>query len=153
MFIVSPATVWNPGVLEMRQVPRRVFGRVTLIPRRGAGLGLLLRLIFQMEVLRYLRVAGAFLVAALIWRDKALAISQAPLLMFMVLYAVEMKVLRVSPGRRAGLIDAAEAERGLDLLRVRAVAMLTKIAAGRGLARRACCIWWWSSRRWRGCRR
>lgn len=133
MFIVSPATVWNPGALEMRQVPRQIFGRVTLIPRRGAGLRLILRMVFQMELLRYLVSLLPFVVAALIWRDKALAISQAPLLMFMVLYGVEMKFLRVQPGRRAGLIDAADAERGLDLLRVRSMAILTKIAAGRGL--------------------
>lgn len=133
MFIVSPATVFNRSALEIRSVPRRFFGRAPLWPRRGASAGLYARLIFEVEILRYLVSLVPFVVAALIWRDKALAISQAPLVMFIAIYAVEMRFLRVPPARRAALIDTDEADRGLDLLRVRGVAILTKIAAGRGL--------------------
>jgi hypothetical protein len=133
MFIVSPATVWNAGALDMRQVPRRIFGRVTLWPRRGAGFGLWARIVFEVEVLRYLSALLPFVVAAAIWRDSAVAISQAPLPMFLVIYLFEIKVLRLSPAARKALIPGAEADRGLDLLRVRAVTILTRIAAGRGL--------------------
>lgn len=113
-------------------MPRRIFGRVTVIPWRGVTPGLLVRMIFQMELLRYLTALLPFAGAALIWRDSALAISQAPLLMFLVLYFVETRILRVPHDKRAALISDADAERGLDLLRVRAVAILTRIAAGRG---------------------
>lgn len=139
MFILTPETIWNPHVLEMRQVPRRIFGRVMIFPRRasapgGAGLGLWLRLIFEMEVLRYLLALVPFLVLAVMYPRYAGAIAQAPLPMLLVIYVVEAKVLRLSRERAKRLAAAAEEERGLDLLRVRAVAVLSKIAAGRGLA-------------------
>lgn len=134
MFIVSPQTVTRPHMLEMRQVPRRFLGRGLLIPRRGGTGGLVARMIFEVEMLRYLGALLPFAVAALVWQDQALAIAQAPLLMVFVIYGVEMRFLRVPPARRAAMIDPADAERGLDLLAVRARAILTQIAAGRGLA-------------------
>jgi hypothetical protein len=133
MFIVSPETVTKPSMLEMRQLPRRFLGRGLLIPRRGGTAGHVARMIFEVEILRYLGALLPFVVAALVWRDQALAIAQAPLVMVFVVYAFEMKVMRVPPSRRAGLISEADAERGLDLLAVRARAILTRIAAGRGL--------------------
>ena len=134
MFILTPETIWNPHVLEMRQVPRRVFGRVMIFPRRGAGVGLWLRLIFEMEVLRYLLALVPFLVLAVMYPRYAGAIAQAPLPMLVVIYFFEAKVLRLSREGAKALASDAEVERGLDLLRVRAVAVLSKIAAGRGLA-------------------
>lgn len=134
MFIVSPETVTRPSMLEMRQVPRRFLGRGLLIPRRGGSVGHVARMIFEVEILRYLGALLPFVVAALVWQDQALAIAQAPLVMVFVVYAVEMKFLRVPPARRAALISEGDAERGLDLLAVRARAILTRIAAGRGLA-------------------
>lgn len=133
MLIVTPDTVTNPTLLEMRQVPRRFLGRGILWPRRGGSARLVARTIFEVEILRYLGALLPFVAAALIWQQYALAIAQAPLIMIIVVYFVEMKLLRVPPPRRAGLIDAGDAERGLDLLQVRAQAILTKIAAGRGL--------------------
>lgn len=134
MFILTPDTIWNPGALEMRQVPRRVFGRVMIFPRRGAGVGLWLRLIFEIEVLRYLVALLPFLLGAVLFPRYALAISQAPLPMLIVVYLFEAKVLRLSRPAAKALASEAEVERGLDLLRVRAVAVLSKIAAGRGMA-------------------
>lgn len=134
MFIVSPATVWNRGALEMRQVPRRFFGRVTLVPRRGLPLRLVWRLVFEAQILRYLLSLLPFVLAVLIWQENALAIAQAPLIMVLVIYGAESFLFRVPKEKRAGLIDRAEAERGLDLLRVRAVSILTRIAAGRQMA-------------------
>jgi hypothetical protein len=134
VFILTPETIWNPHVLEMRQVPRRVFGRVMIFPRREAGMGLWLRLIFEMEVLRYLLALVPFLLGAVMFPRYALAIAQAPLPMLIVIYFFESKVLRLSRAGAKALATAAEVERGMDLLRVRAVAILSKIAAGRGLA-------------------
>ena len=122
MFILTPDTIWNPGALEMRQVPRRVFGRVMIFPRRGAGVGLWLRLIFEIEVLRYLVALLPFLLGAVLFPRYALAISQAPLPMLIVVYLFEAKVLRLSKAKAKALASEAEVERGLDLLRVRAVA-------------------------------
>ncbi|MCU0906836.1 MAG: hypothetical protein MUF73_05170 [Rhodobacteraceae bacterium] len=129
MFVVSPDTVWNPSALETRVVPRRFFGRATLWPRRGGGLRLWLRVIAEVEAVRYLATLSPFVVAALVWRDSAIAIAQAPLAMFLVIWVVEMRLLRRPP--RA--IDPAEADRTFDLLSHRATAILRDIAAGRDL--------------------
>jgi hypothetical protein len=134
MFLVTPTTVLNPTALETRHIPRRFLGRSLLIPVRGAGLRLILRLIFEVEMLRYLASLLPFVFAALMWRDSALAIAQAPLLMFLVVYAVEMRFLRLTPAARKTLLAPGEADRGHDLLRTRAVAILTRIAANRGLS-------------------
>ena len=64
--------------------------------RQGAGLGLWLRLIFEIEVLRYLAALLPFLLGAILFPQYALAISQAPLPMLIVIYFVEAKVLRLS---------------------------------------------------------
>lgn len=134
MFIVTPDTVMNAAALETRQLPRRFIGRVTLWPRRGGTWGLVARTVFEVEVLRYTSSLLPFIAAALIWRDKALAIAQAPLLMFMLVYLVETRVLRPSTDRRAALIGRDQADRALDLFRTRARAILTRLAAGRGMA-------------------
>ncbi len=133
MFIVSPATVWNDAALRTRQVPRRIFGRVALIPRSGASAGLLLRMLLEVQLLRYLLPLLPILAIGFAWPDTAFALSNAPLLMLLMIWLVEMRLLRIPPRSRAALIDPANAERGLDLLRVRAVDVLTRIAAGRGL--------------------
>ena len=133
LFILTPDTIWNPHVLEMRQVPRRVFGRVMIFPRRGAGIGLWLRLIFEIEVLRYLGALLPFLLGAVIYPQYALAISQAPLPMLIVIYFVEAKLLRLSRARAKSLATSTEIERAMDLLRVRAVAILSRIVAARGM--------------------
>ncbi|HMO07558.1 MAG TPA: hypothetical protein PKD10_07895 [Paracoccaceae bacterium] len=132
MFVVAPTTVWNPGALEVRELPRRIGGRVTVWPV-GGGLRLWARVVFEVELLRYLAALLPFALGALVWQDQALAIAQAPLLMFLVVYAAETKLMRLSPEARKALIDEAGTDRALDLLRVRARAILTRIAAGRGL--------------------
>lgn len=132
MFVVAPTTVWNPAALEVHELPRRIGGRVTVWPV-GGGLRLWARVVFEVELLRYLAALLPFALGALIWQDQALAIAQAPLLMFLVVYAAETKLMRLSPAARACLIDEAGADRLRDLLRVRARAILTRIAAGRDL--------------------
>lgn len=134
MLIVSPTTVLNPSVLEVRDLPRRILGRVTVWPA-GGGIGLWLRVMFEVELFRYLGALLPFILAALIWQDQALAIAQAPLLMFMVVYLAETRFLRPSVAAREGLVTEDEAARALDLLAVRGRAILTRIAAGRGMTR------------------
>lgn len=133
MFLVTPQTVLNPSAIETRHVPRRFLGRSFLLPARGAGLGTTLRLIFEIELLRYLAALLPFVIAALIWQESALAIAQAPLLMFLAVYAVETRLMRPTPAARAAMLTPGEAERGLDALRARATAILTRIAANRDL--------------------
>lgn len=134
MLIVSPDTVLNPAVLEVRHLPRRFVGRVTPWPRRGGTWRLWARMLFEVEILRYTAALLPFIAALLVWQEHALAIAQAPLPMFMLVYLVETRLLRPSAARRAALIDRAGADRALDLLRARGRSILTRVAAGRGLA-------------------
>lgn len=52
-----------------------------------------------MELRRYPGVLLPFAAAALIWPRWALAISQAPILMFVAVHLAETKLIRLSPGR------------------------------------------------------
>jgi hypothetical protein len=66
--------------------------------------------------------------------DLALAISQAPLLMFAIVMAIEGNVLSVpTKEKRRKLVDPDEGARRLDLLRLRGRDILTRLAAGRGM--------------------
>ena len=133
MLIVTHDTLRNPAILKVRQLPRRFFGRVTVWPREGLGPGGFLRIVSEFQAMRYLLTLSPLLIVGLLWNVAALPLAQAPVLMIALIWWVEMRLLRVPPKRRAGLIPAAEADRGLDLLRVQARAALTRIAAGRGL--------------------
>lgn len=132
MLILTRSTLRNPAILAVRQLPRRVFGRVTPWPR-SVGTGHLLRLLIEYQGVRYMLALTPLLVIGFVWTEAALPLAQAPLLMLVVIWFVEMRVLRVPAKRRGGLIDAAEADRGLDLLRVQARGALTRISAGRAL--------------------
>lgn len=132
MFLLTRDTVANPAALELRWLPRRFLGRTALWPRGGSA-GLWARLIFEIELLRYLGALMPFVLATLIWREYALAIAQAPIPMLILIYLVEARLLRASPARRARLASDEQADRGLDLLRARARAILTRLAANRAL--------------------
>ncbi len=129
MFIVSPSTVWNPAALETRGIPKRMLGRIAILPRRGAGAANWARILFEGQVLRFSAALAPFIVAMLVWPRLALPIAQAPVVMVFVVGFFEMKVLRVAGERREALTTEAEAARTLDLLRFRATAVLTRIAA------------------------
>ncbi|MCB5200814.1 hypothetical protein LGQ03_16370 [Loktanella sp. TSTF-M6] len=132
MLIVTHDTIRNPSVLKVRQLPRKFFGRATVWPR-GMGPGLFLRIIVEFQILRYFLTLTPLVVVALIWNGAALPLSQAPVLMLILIWWLETRVLRVPASRRARLIDPAAADRGLDALRAQARAALTRIAAHRGL--------------------
>lgn len=132
MFILSPETVRNRDALAIRWVPRRFLGRTTLWPRQG-GVGLLARVLVETEVLRYGLTLAPFAIAALIWREQAVFIAQAPVAMVIAIYLVEAKLMRVPLAKRPALIAPDDADSGLDLLRQRARNILSRIAAARGL--------------------
>jgi hypothetical protein len=104
MLIVTDTTITNRGVLETRSLPKKFLGRVQLVPRR-AGLRLWLRLIVEIQVLRYLFALLPFVIMPLVARDTAAPIMQAPLAMVVVIGLVEMKVLRLSKAGRARAVD------------------------------------------------
>lgn len=132
MFILSSDTVANPSALNIRWLPRRFLGRTLLWPKHGSW-RLWLRVIFETEVLRYALALLPFVIAALIWQDYAIVIAKAPIPMLIVIYLVEARLLRATPAQRAALVSEVQADGGLDMLRARARAILTKIAARRGL--------------------
>jgi hypothetical protein len=133
MIIVSPSTIWNSSALETRTVPKRVFGRITILPRTGFGAGTLLRLIFEVQVLRYVLPLVPFVIAMFVWPHLALPIAQAPILMVMVVAFCEMRLLAVARDDREKLITDSEMASTLDALRFNATRLLTRLAARRGL--------------------
>ncbi|MFZ3582368.1 hypothetical protein ACOI1H_09395 [Loktanella sp. DJP18] len=132
MLILTHATLRNPAILQVRQLPRRFFNRVTPRPR-AVGMGQRLRLLIELQTVRYMLALLPLVVVGLVWNGAALPLAQAPLLMLFIIWYIEMRVLRVKASKRSSLIDPAAAERGLDLLRVQGRAALTRIGAGRGL--------------------
>ncbi len=133
MFIVCPSTMLNRAALETRSVPKRMIGRISVLPRRDASPNLLLRLLFEMQVLRYLGALMPFVVAMLVWPELALPISQAPIPMLFLIYFVETRVFNMSKDKRESLIEDAEMDRVLDALQFNARKLLTRIAARKGV--------------------
>lgn len=131
MLIVTRDTLSNPGILRVRQLPRRFIERVTVWPRR-VSLGLMARTLAEIQFLRYCTWLAPLVVVALTWRNTALPLSQGPVLMLLLIVRIETRVLRVSPARRARM-DRDAAARTVDLLVVQGRAALTRIAAGRGM--------------------
>ncbi len=133
MLVVTHDTISNPAILVVRQLPRKFFGRVTVWPRDRRAAGGILRLLVEFQAVRYVLSLSPLIVIGALWNVAALPIAQAPILMIAIIWWVEMRLLRVPDKRRAALIDAAEAARGLDLLKVQARDALTRIAARRGM--------------------
>jgi hypothetical protein len=131
----APSRVLNRSVLEITAPPRKFLGRgFGIVPRGTVLRGGFWRLVVEYQLLRYLVALFPFPVAMLVWPHLALPISQAPLLMFLLVYFVESRVLAVPKEARKHLIPEIEAARALDTFRVRGAAVLSRIAAGRGLA-------------------
>lgn len=135
MIIVSPSTIWNASALETRTIPKRVLGRITILPRNGVSSRTLLRLIFEVQLLRYLLPLTPFLIAMFIWPRLALPIAQAPVLMVLAVGFVEMRILSVRRKDRDTLIADGEMASTLDALNFNATRLLTRLAARRGLTR------------------
>ncbi|WP_299028239.1 hypothetical protein [uncultured Sulfitobacter sp.] len=133
MLILTHNTLRNPAILKVRQLPRKFFGRVAVWPRGQMGFSGFLRLIIEFQAIRYTLSLLPLILIGMNWNALALPMAQAPILMIAMIWWVEMRFLRVPQSRRHRLIEGAEAERGLDLLRVQARAALTKIAAARDM--------------------
>ena len=135
MFVVTPSTVVNPRALRLTRVGSQMLGRgLRVIPRKPLFRAVFWRIVFDQAPLRYVIALSPFPVAMLIRPDLALAISQAPLLMFAIVFMVESTFLSVTtPEKRRKLIAEADAARGLDMLTLRARDALARIAAGRDM--------------------
>lgn len=133
MFIVSPSTILNTRALETRGVPKRIIGRISLFPRQGATGRLVLRLLFEVQVLRFFAALMPFVIAMFIWPDLALPISQAPIPMLFLIFFVETRVFNMPKEKREALVSDADMERTLDALEFNARKILTKVAARQGL--------------------
>ncbi|MEE4187840.1 MAG: hypothetical protein V2I76_05260 [Roseobacter sp.] len=133
MFIVSPSTLLNARALETRAVPKRMIGRISLLPRRGATWRMFLRLLFEIQVLRYFGALMPFVIAMFVWPELALPISQAPIPMLFLIYFVETRIFNIPKDKRAALVSDADMERTLDALQFNGRRILTKLAAGKGL--------------------
>ncbi len=135
IFVQTPATVLRPSVLKTRRMPRKtLWYGFAAGPRALFASKVFWRLAFDQTVLRYGMVLLPIPVVAILRPELALPLAQAPLLMFGLVYFVEVRVFSVtSPERRRAVIDETEAARGLDLLGLRARAILSRIAAGRDL--------------------
>lgn len=128
MLIVTQATTMNRGALDASSLPKKFFGRVLLLPR-GARFGQWLRLIVDIQALRYLVTLLPFALTPFFMRDLALPVMEAPALMLALVAFVELKVLRLSKSARTRAITEDEAARRLDILTFRARACLRRIAA------------------------
>lgn len=136
IFLVTPGTVSNPRALIGGSPPRKILSGLSSVFPRGLMLNpLWWRIALEYPLLRYSFALAPFVAAILIWPDLALPISGAPLLMFLFIHYIEGEILSVSnPEKRRRLLEPAEAERRADLFARRGRELLTRIAAGRGLA-------------------
>ena len=137
ILVVTPATVHRSASLRLRRVPSRMMGGGMRVVPRGAPLSRVFwRQVLDQSFPRYMLALAPFPVAMILRPDLALAISQAPLLMFGLVYMVEAYVLSVpTPEKRRALIDEDAAARGLERLRLSGERLLGRIAAGRGMER------------------
>lgn len=135
ILFASPSRVLNASVLEISSPPRKFLGRGFGVVPRGTVLRAgFWRLVIEFQLLRYLVTLIPFLLAMAIWPHLALPISQAPLLMFLLIWLVEVRVLAVPREARKNLVGKSDAERAIDTFRIRGASILSRIAAGRNMA-------------------
>ncbi|MEM7745714.1 MAG: hypothetical protein AAF409_18595 [Pseudomonadota bacterium] len=133
LLFLTPETLASPSNLTINTVPRRflTLGR-RLYPRAMFG-KLFWRTVIEAPVARYCIALSIFPIALIFKPEWALPISLAPVPMAMFVMVFESYVLSVpSPTARRALMDPVDADRGTDLLKVRANDVLTKLAAERG---------------------
>lgn len=133
LFVLSPDTVWNPGILKFSTAPRKILERGLVLPRRDVTWGFIARTVFESQFLRFFLWVLPFGLAALLWREMALPISQAPVAMIAAVGLIELRVLRIPREKRAQMTTEAEAARALDTLNFRGRRILAQLAAKWGL--------------------
>lgn len=132
MLILTNATLWNPGVLETRSLPRKFLGRVLIAPS-STSFRIWARLLVEMQPLRFAVTLLPFAISPILMRDLAVPVMQAPALMVILVVLVELKVLRLTAKARTGQVGPDEAARRLDTLAFRGRSCLRSIAARRDL--------------------
>jgi len=132
LFVLSPDTVWNPGLLKFPTAPRKILQRGMILPRRDASWRFITRSIVENQLLRFLIVLSPFGLTAAAWPGLALPISQAPIAMLAAIGFVELWVLRIPRNKRAQITSEAGAARALDTLNFRGRRILAQLAARRG---------------------
>ena len=135
MFVVTPSTVRSVKALRLNRIGAQMLGRgLRVVPRRPLGKRVFWRIVLDQAPLRYILALSPFPIAMIVRPDLALAISQAPLLMFAIVFMIESTFLSVqTPAKRRKLISEDRAAAGLDQLTLRARDVLGRIAAGRQL--------------------
>ena len=133
LFVLSPDTVWNPGILQFPTAPRKILERGLILPRRDVDWRFVARTVIESQLLRFTVALLPFGIAMLIWPSAALPISQAPILMLIVIGIVELRWLRVSREKRERMATEAEAARALDALAFNGRRILAQLAARRGI--------------------
>lgn len=128
MLILTNDTLWNPGVLETRSLPKKFLGRVLVAPLT-TNLRIWGRLLVEMQVLRFAVTLLPFALSPILVADLAIPVMQAPALMVMLVVLVELKVLRLTASERAAQVGPDEAARRLDTLSFRSRNCLRRIAA------------------------
>ncbi len=136
VYVVTPCAVLRPTALRGRKAPRPLLpAGLALVPRARPFGREARRLLFQHAFARYVTALLPFPVAMIIWPELALPISQAPLLMLILVLFIETSVIAIgSPEKRRALASRDEIARVTDLLQARARDLLTGIAARRNLA-------------------
>lgn len=133
IFLLTPSTVTSVSLKRQKGFPYKInrFG-LGLRPILPIGSAIYWRFLFEKSFPRYVVALLPFVVAMLIWPDLAFPISQAPVPMFVMIFLLETRVLSVpTEAARAKLIAPDRAAAVLDLLAVRARAILTDLAAER----------------------
>lgn len=137
ILFLTRANLASPSLLDIKSVPKRFMTLGRLVYPRGFTSAVFWRTVFETPITRYALALSPFPIALIFKPEWALPISLAPVPMAMFVLMFESYVLSVpSPSARRALIGSDEADRGLDLLKTRADAVLTKIAASRDVSSR-----------------
>jgi hypothetical protein len=137
IFVVTPETVVGRRTLDTTYVPRKLLSLGAMVYPRGRWFSRLFwRIVFEKSLTRYVIALIPFPLMMLARPDWALALSQAPLAMFGFVLIIETYVLAVSDrDKRRALASETEIARAMDLMQLRARAVLARVAAARGMTR------------------
>lgn len=132
ILVLTRSTVAAPRALDIKTVPKRFMTLGRMLYPRGIFTGLFWRTVFEVPVARYAIALSPFPIALIFKPEWALPISLAPVPMALFVMMLEGYLLSVpNPSARRALVARDEADRGMDLLKTRAMAALTRLGAGR----------------------
>jgi len=130
IFVLAPSSALNKTLFELRVVPKIILDRgITVIPRKPLASRVFWRMLAEHQLTRYMVALAPFPALLVAFPDMALAISQAPLAMFLLIWLIETQVLAIPKEKRARIANEAEIARGRDALAARSRNALTRLAA------------------------